>query len=104
LRLLVVLLALSCLSFIGGTPHVATAYSLKGKTASGVYVKKGIIAADPKIHKLGTHVWINAGKYSGKYLVADTGRKIKGFRVDIWLPSTKEALLFGRRKVYVQKL
>ncbi|MCS6873056.1 MAG: 3D domain-containing protein [Pyrinomonadaceae bacterium] len=78
---------------------VATAYCLKGKTASGSYVRRGIIAADPRVLPLGSVVQINAGAYSGSYVVADTGGKIKGNKIDIWVSKCSEALRFGRRLV-----
>ena len=79
--------------------YVATAYSLRGRTASGRMVAKGLIAADPRFLPLGARVRLEAGGYSGEYLVADTGGLIKGRRIDIWIPSSREAMRFGRRKV-----
>ncbi|HEY5884109.1 MAG TPA: 3D domain-containing protein [Pyrinomonadaceae bacterium] len=79
--------------------YVATAYSLRGRTASGRMVSKGLIAADPRVLPLGARVRLETGGYSGEYLVADTGRLIKGKRIDIWIPSSREAMRFGRRKV-----
>ena len=79
--------------------YVATAYSLRGRTASGKYVTQGIIAADPRVLPLGSRVRLEAGRWSGDYLVADTGRRIKGRKIDIWTPSTREAMRFGKRKV-----
>lgn len=79
--------------------YSATAYSLRGRTASGQYVTRGLIAADPRHLPLGTRVRIEAGPWSGEYLVADTGGAIKGKKIDIWTPSTREALQFGRRNV-----
>ena len=81
------------------TSYVATAYSLRGRTASGRYVSKGIIAADPRHLPLGSRVRLHAGGYSGDYVVADTGGKIRGRRIDIWTPSSREAMRFGRRTV-----
>jgi 3D (Asp-Asp-Asp) domain-containing protein len=78
---------------------VATAYSLRGRTASGRFVNRGIIAADRKLLPLGTRVRLDAGSYSGEYLVADTGGAVRGRKIDIWMPSTGEALRFGRRTV-----
>jgi 3D (Asp-Asp-Asp) domain-containing protein len=80
-------------------PYVATAYSLRGRTASGRMVAKGLIAADPRHLPLGSRVRIDAGAWSGEYLVADTGALVKGKRIDIWTPSTREAMRFGRRTV-----
>ena len=79
--------------------YVATAYSLRGKTASGRYVSPGIIAADPRILPLGSRVRLEAGRWSGEYVVADTGGRIKGRKIDIWTPTSREALRFGRRIV-----
>ncbi len=79
--------------------YVATAYSLRGRTASGKYVSQGIIAADPRVLPLGSRVRLEAGPWSGEYLVADTGGLIKGRKIDIWTPSTREAMRFGRRTV-----
>ena len=81
------------------TNYVATAYSLRGRTASGRPVAKGIIAADPRHLPLGSRVRLEAGAYSGEYLVADTGALVRGRRIDIWTPSSREAMRFGRRTV-----
>lgn len=80
-------------------PYVATAYSLRGRTASGQMVSKGIIAADPRFLPLGSRVRLQAGAYSGEYVVADTGSMVRGRRIDIWTPTSREAMHFGRRLV-----
>ncbi len=82
-----------------GETYSATAYSLRGKTASGQYVTRGLIAADPRVLPIGTRVQLEAGPWSGEYLVADTGGAIRGRKIDIWTPSSREALQFGRRPV-----
>jgi len=79
----------------------ATAYCLSGRTALGHGVRRGIIAADPRVLKLGSKITIGAGPYSGTYLVSDTGGSIKGKRLDIWVPNCSEARRFGRRTVQV---
>jgi len=79
--------------------YVATAYSLRGRTASGALVAKGLIAADPSILPLGSRVRLDAGSYSGEYLVADTGGAVRGRHIDIWTSSSREAMRFGRRSV-----
>ena len=81
------------------TQYVATAYSLRGKTASGRMVSRGLIAADPRVLPLGSRVRLDYPGYSGEYLVADTGGLIKGRRIDIWIPTSREAMRFGRRTV-----
>lgn len=82
-----------------GETYTATAYSLRGRTASGKPVARGVIAADPRVLPLGTRVRIDAGEFSGEYVVADTGGAVKGRRVDIWTPTAREAMRFGRRAV-----
>ena len=79
--------------------YVATAYSLRGRTASGLPVSKGMIAADPRVLPLGSRVRLDAGNYSGEYVVADTGSMVRGRRIDIWTPTSREAMRFGRRPV-----
>ena len=81
------------------SPFVATAYSLRGRTASGRMVTRGLIAADPRVLPLGTRVRLDHPGYSGEYLVADTRGAIRGKRIDIWTPSSGEAMRFGRRTV-----
>ncbi|MEZ5427180.1 MAG: 3D domain-containing protein [Pyrinomonadaceae bacterium] len=82
----------------------ATAYCLKGKTASGSRVRRGIVAADPRVLPLGTRIQLDAGSYSGTYTVADTGGSVRGRILDIWVPSCAEAKRFGRKKVLVTVL
>jgi 3D (Asp-Asp-Asp) domain-containing protein len=82
----------------------ATAYALRGITRSGIYVRPGVIAADPRVLPLGSVVQIKAGLWSGIYIVEDTGRLIKGNIVDVWLPSYREARQFGRRNIKLHVL
>src|SRR5712691_2947965 len=79
--------------------YVATAYSLRGRTASGRMVSRGLIAADPAVLPLGSRVRLEHPGYTGEYIVADTGGAIRGRRIDIWIPSSREAVRFGRRTV-----
>ena len=85
---------------VGSSHHFeATAYSLRGRTTSGKMTQRGVIAADRKVLPIGTRVRLEAGDYSGEYLVADSGGAVRGHKIDIWVPQTREALNFGRRKV-----
>jgi 3D (Asp-Asp-Asp) domain-containing protein len=79
----------------------ATAYCLQGRTAMGSGVRRGIIAADPRVLRLGSKVMLTGGGYNGVYTVTDTGGGIKGRELDIWVPSCSEARRFGRRSVNV---
>jgi len=90
---------LTSVSGAASQTYTATAYSLRGRTASGKPVSRGLIAADPSVLPIGTRVRLEAGSWSGEYLVADTGGAVKGRRIDIWTPTAQEAVQFGRRPV-----
>src|SRR5262245_19163110 len=80
----------------------ATAYTIAGKTAVASRTRQGIVAADPAILPLGSRIRVlDAGGYSGEYLVSDTGRKINGREIDIYIANDAEAKRFGKRKVQV---
>jgi 3D (Asp-Asp-Asp) domain-containing protein len=77
----------------------ATAYSNFGITRSGVWVHRGILAVDPSVIPIGSIVEVQAGGYSGIYTAMDTGDLIKGRLVDVYVPTTPEALRFGRQAI-----
>jgi rare lipoprotein A len=82
---------------------IATAYSVTGITASGEWTHRHVVAADPAILPIGSRIKIRrAGRYSGEYVVADTGAKIVGRKLDIYLPSTAECVKFGKKAVRVK--
>lgn len=75
-----------------------------GITASGEYVRRGIIAVDTDVIPMHSLVRIEgAGEYDGIYGAKDTGGYIQGNRIDIYMPTKTEAINFGRKdvKVYV---
>jgi 3D (Asp-Asp-Asp) domain-containing protein len=77
-------------------PVALTAYCLKGLTRRDRYVRLGIVASDPKMFPLARYLEIYVGrKYFGRFLIDDTGGKIKGNRLDIWTPTCAEARRFG---------
>ncbi|HEX8921323.1 MAG TPA: 3D domain-containing protein [Pyrinomonadaceae bacterium] len=80
--------------------YTAFSYNLCCRGASGLGVRRGTIAADPKILPYGTRVYLTgAGSYDGEYLVTDAGTAIKGNKIDVWVPTMKEARRFGRKTV-----
>ncbi|HET9360211.1 MAG TPA: 3D domain-containing protein [Vicinamibacterales bacterium] len=87
-------------------PFSATAYCKGTTTASGVGVRTGIAAADTAILPVGSVLNIAAGdsRYNGVYTVMDTGPKIQGHRLDLYMWSCHEALSFGRKDVQVTVL
>ena len=77
-------------------PVALTAYCLKGLTRRDHYVRLGIVAADPRIFPLARYLEVYVGRnYYGRFLIDDTGKKIKGNRLDIWTPTCSEARKFG---------
>lgn len=42
-----------------------------------------------------------AGRYSGDYTVEDTGAKVDGHHIDVYMPSRAQAKKFGRQRVKV---
>jgi 3D (Asp-Asp-Asp) domain-containing protein len=87
-------------------PFSATAYCKGTTTASGVDVRTGIAAADPTLLPVGTVLNLAAGdaRYTGVYTVMDTGPKVQGRHLDLYMWSCYEALKFGRRDVQVTVL
>jgi 3D (Asp-Asp-Asp) domain-containing protein len=84
-----------------GTPLKVslTQYCLQGTTRRDHFVREGIVAADPRVFPLARYVEIFLGKrYMGRFLVDDTGGKVKGKTLDIWTPSCSEARRFGRQR------
>lgn len=76
-----------------------TAYCLRGTTRRGRWVRPGIVAADPRIFPLSRYVEVFVDdRYEGRFLVDDTGLKIKGPILDVWKPTCAEAKVFGRRR------
>lgn len=72
-----------------------------GVTRSGLKVKPGIVAVDPKVIPLGT--WLYVEGY-GEALAADTGGAIKGNRIDLYYESPKDVAKYGKKKVKVYVL
>ena len=81
-------------------PVEMTAYCLtRTTTRRGRYVRAGIVAADPRLFPLSRYVELYDGRrYLGRFLIDDTGRLIKGNIIDVWMPTCREAKIFGRRK------
>jgi 3D (Asp-Asp-Asp) domain-containing protein len=84
----------------------ATAYCKGHTTASGVGVRSGIAASDPVLLPVGSVVNITTDlpKYNGVYTIMDTGPKVQGRILDLYMWSCHEALAFGRKTVQVTVL
>ena len=85
---------------------VATAYTsacagCSGMTAIGRPAGRGIVAVDPSVIPLGTHMFIPG---YGHAVAGDTGGSIRGHRIDLGFNSNAEASQFGRRPIHVYLL
>jgi peptidoglycan DL-endopeptidase CwlO len=76
----------------------ATGYSIRGRTATGIPTAPGVVAVDPSVIPLGTRLTI-PGYGSG--IAADTGGAVQGNTIDVWFPTTRQALRWGSRTVTV---
>ncbi|MPY88526.1 MAG: hypothetical protein GEU99_11435 [Luteitalea sp.] len=79
----------------------ATAYCKGTTTASGAAVRRGIAAADPALLPVGSVIQVDSvsARYDGVYTVMDTGPKVQGRLIDLYMWSCHEALRFGRRAI-----
>ena len=84
----------------------ATAYCKGTTTTSGVNVRTGIAASDPSILPVGSVVNLatDSPKHNGVYTIMDTGPRIQGRILDLYMWSCHDALAFGRRPVEITVL
>lgn len=76
----------------------ATGYALEGRTATGIPTAPGVVAVDPSVIPLGTRMTIPG---YGVGIAADTGGAVQGAEIDLWFPTTAQALAWGRRTVTI---
>jgi 3D (Asp-Asp-Asp) domain-containing protein len=71
-----------------------------GITASGRKARWGTVAVDRRLIKLGSR--LSEGFPKTAFRTDDVDGAIKGKRVDLWFPSHRKALEFGRQKLVVE--
>ncbi|MES9758462.1 LysM peptidoglycan-binding domain-containing protein [Priestia megaterium] len=90
---------------VEATAYTAYCAGCSGITATGIDLRSNpnrkVIAVDPRVIPLGSRVYVEG---YGTAIAADTGGAIKGNKIDVLLPSQKEALKWGRKTVKVQIL
>ena len=81
----------------------ATAYCTGTRTATGTVPTESTVAADPSVLRLGSRIRITGldERYNGVYVVADTGPKVRGRHVDLFVRNCRDAVKFGRRRAAV---
>ncbi len=83
------------------TAYTADCAGCGGRTAIGRRAGHGIVAVDPRVIPIGTHLYITG---YGLAIAGDTGGDIVGRRIDLGFDSLHDAMLFGRRDVTVYRL
>ena len=76
----------------------ATAYAIRGRTASGLPTSWGVAAVDPAVIPLGTRFFVPG---YGEAVAADVGSSVRGNKIDLWFPSLAQARAWGRRTVSI---
>jgi 3D (Asp-Asp-Asp) domain-containing protein len=62
------------------------------QTASGIWPYEGVVAVDPRLIPLGSSVWVDG---LGTFLAADTGSRVRGNHVDIYVTDYARARQWG---------
>jgi len=88
---------------------IATAYTHTGnRTATMTWPQeRRTIAVDPSVIPLRSKVYVTCDTWpsiNGVYIAEDTGGLIKGYRIDLFMDSRDQAILWGRRTVKVRIL
>lgn len=84
--------------YVNATGYSAYDPGNSAYTAMGTHVRHGIIAVDPNIIPLGTHVYIPG---YGDAVAEDVGGAIHGHRIDVAFDTRAEALAFGRQDIEI---
>lgn len=89
--------------FSGSVSMLSTAYWpdpswSNGYTASGLKAQYGVVAVDPRVIPLGTHLYIPGYGFA---IAADTGSAIVGDRIDLCYDTAAQADAWGVRPVTV---
>jgi 3D (Asp-Asp-Asp) domain-containing protein len=80
-----------------------TAYCSGRITKSGARVREGMAASDPRVLPVGSTVRVDgSGDWDGVYTVMDTGGKVRGRHLDLYLKDCDEARELGRREMGVR--
>ncbi len=90
---------------VTATAYTAHCNGCSGTTATGINLRKNpkqkVVAVDPKVIPLGSRVWVEG---YGEAIAGDTGGAIKGNKIDVFIPTKKEATKWGVKKVKLKVL
>ncbi|MFO7742270.1 MAG: ubiquitin-like domain-containing protein [Anaerolineae bacterium] len=85
-------------SYSAGTAGTSRSSSWYGRTATGLTMRKGIVAVDPGVINLGAEVYVPG---YGVGLAGDTGGAIKGKRIDLGFDDSNLELWYRWVDVYL---
>jgi len=85
-------------SYSASTAGVSASSEWYGRTATGIQMRKGIVAVDPRVIDLGTEVYVPG---YGLGLAGDTGGAIKGKRIDLGFDDSNLELWYRWVDVYL---
>src|SRR5699024_8712476 len=87
---------------VEATAYTAECEGCSGITATGIDLTQDrnakVVAVDPSVIPLGSTVHVEG---YGTAIAGDTGGAIKGNRIDVHVPTTDEALQWGRKNVNI---
>lgn len=83
------------------SPDAGRGSSATFRTKTGRRAQFGVVAVDPRVIPLNTIVFVEG---YGLALACDVGGAIRGNKIDLCVPTRREAIQFGRRKVRVHIL
>jgi uncharacterized protein YabE (DUF348 family) len=91
--------------YVTATAYTAFCNGCSGRTATGLNLRANpnmkVIAVDPRVIPLGSKVYVEGYGYA---VAADTGGAIKGYIIDLFMPSNKDCYRWGRKKVKIKVL
>ncbi len=91
--------------YVTATAYSAYCNGCSGTTATGLNLRANpnmkVIAVDPRVIPLGTKVYVEGYGYA---IAADTGGAIKGYKIDLFMPSERDCYRWGRKKVKIKIL
>lgn len=87
---------------VEATAYTAGCAGCSGITSTGINLNNDpyakVIAVDPNVIPLGTRVYVEGYGYA---IAGDTGGAIKGYKIDVHVPTKEEAYNWGRRTVEI---
>ncbi|MGG5254528.1 ubiquitin-like domain-containing protein [Neobacillus sp. SM06] len=91
--------------YVNTTAYTADCNGCSGNTSTGINLRANpnakVIAVDPSVIPLGTKVYVEGYGYA---IAADTGGRIKGYKIDVFFSSKADAYRWGARKVKIKIL